>query len=221
MKALHWTAAVVLTVLVSAGAGAISTPQLMKIQGSLSDQTGGTPVPANGAFSMTFTLFDDELGGMDLATETQSVTVVDGFYEVNLAFAASAFDGPTTDRYIEIEVEDEVLSPRLRVVSAPYAYTAEKLDGKDSTDLDQSAEVAAVQTQFDDHGTVGDPHMQYVRKAGDTMSGSLFVERRRDDPRRCGRQRRCLLAQDRGRVVQSVPRGSAYRQRREHLAHRG
>ncbi|MCP3972951.1 MAG: DUF1566 domain-containing protein [bacterium] len=175
MKALHWTAVVVLTVLVSIGSGATSTPQLLKIQGFLSDQTGGSPVPANGAFSMTFTLFDDALTGVPLATDSQSVTVTDGIYEVALAFDASAFDGPTSVRYVEIQVEGELLSPRTQVVSTPYAYTAEKLAGQDATDLDQSAEVTAVQTQLDTHETGGDPHTQYVEKAGDTMSGPLFV----------------------------------------------
>jgi hypothetical protein len=124
-----------------------STPQLLKVQGFLSDQSGGSPLPANGTFNMTFKLFDDEFAGLQHgSTLAEVVTVTDGVYDVSLAFDTDVFDGP--DRWIEIAVEGEVLSPRVRAFSTPYAFRAEMLDDKDSVDLDQAAAVAAMQGQI-------------------------------------------------------------------------
>ena len=45
-----------------------STPQVIKLQGFLSDTSGGNSVPANGTFSMTFDLYDADLGGLLIRT---------------------------------------------------------------------------------------------------------------------------------------------------------
>ena len=56
--------AVLLAILIAAPAIAqVSTPPSIKMQGHLSDKTGGTPVPAEGTYTMTFDLYDDEFAG--------------------------------------------------------------------------------------------------------------------------------------------------------------
>jgi len=125
-----------------------STPQVIKVHGFLSDSTGGSSVPADGTYAMTFTLYDAELGGLPVATAGPlSVSVTAGVYSVDLPFSAPEFSA--AERWIEIRVGGEILSPRLRVVSGPFAYVAEKLDGMDAS--------------------------EFVLKAGDTMTGGLTV----------------------------------------------
>ena len=45
-----------------------ATPQSIRVQGSLMDRSSGTTVPAQGVFSMTFVLFDGQIGGLPIAT---------------------------------------------------------------------------------------------------------------------------------------------------------
>ncbi len=135
-----------------------STPQLIKLQGFLSDSSGGSSVPANGTFTMTFDLYDADLGGLLIASVGPiPVDVTDGLYSVELPLVSSDFDG--TERYIEITVNGEVLSPRVRMLSAPFAYKAETLDGAEASDLEESAEIsagdAALQAQIDGLAATG------------------------------------------------------------------
>jgi len=126
--------AVLLTILVGIPALASSTPQSTKMQGYLSDTSGGTPVPADGSYTMQFDLYDDEFAGLLIASSgAMAVQVSAGLYEVDLPFAAADFGA--SSRYIEITVATETLSPRVKVSSAPFAYVAEKLDGMDSTEF--------------------------------------------------------------------------------------
>jgi hypothetical protein len=102
----------------------------------------GSPVPANGPFSMTFRLFDADPGGLLLAGVGPVVVDVDeGLYDVELPLPATLFDG--TQRFLEIEIDGEVLAPRLRVASTPFAYMAEKVGGFAASELEESAEIAS------------------------------------------------------------------------------
>lgn len=191
-------AAVILTgllVVPGVASGQPSTPQVLRVQGFLSDGLSGSPVPANGPYSMTFRLFDDEFAGLLLATAgPQTVDVTEGVYQVELPFPSGLFDG--TERYLEIEVEDELLAPRLKVVSAPFAYMAEKVGGFAATDLEESAEIdtkiadhdaapgahpsleesAEIVAAVAAHESATDPHTAYVNRAGDSMSGALSID---------------------------------------------
>ena len=174
-------------------AAQISTPQLLRVQGHLSDRQSGSPVPADGSFSMTFRLFDADLGGQLVAGSGPLIVTVDqGIYEVDLPFSASAFSG--TERWLEIEVEGELLAPRLRVVSTPFAYMAEKVGGFSASELDESDEITAhaavpdahrehasleesaeIGTALAAHGAAADPHPGYLKRSGDTIDGTLAV----------------------------------------------
>lgn len=91
-------------------------------QGRLTD--AGVPVATN--YDLRFTLFDAASGGTSLGTvERINVSVSNGVFTVKLDFGSAAFDGSV--RYIETEARPTgvgsyaSLSPRIQVVSVPYA----------------------------------------------------------------------------------------------------
>ncbi len=95
---------------------ALACAQPFTYQGLLKD--GGSP--ANGAFSMTFRLYDTATGGTPLSTVGPlNVAVSNGLFSVELNFPASVWDGGT--RYLEIQVGSTPLSPRVKITPTPYA----------------------------------------------------------------------------------------------------
>ena len=114
-----------------------SVPNLIDYQGKITDSSSN---PITSSVSITFTIYDDATGGINLWDETHaSVTPVDGLVHVLLgsqtAFEPSLFDG--SDLWLGINVNDDgEMAPRLRIVSVPYAIyanDADKLDGYDSS----------------------------------------------------------------------------------------
>jgi len=102
-----------------------TTPLAIKVQGYLTDTTGGTPVPANDVHDMVFEIFDAQVGGSQVAAVGPlAVEVSDGRYEAELPLGPSLFEGPT--RYLQITINSEVLLPRIKIVSVPYAFRAEQ-----------------------------------------------------------------------------------------------
>ena len=97
-------------------------PQKLSLQGNLT-ATGGAPVTST--LSMTFSLWDQAEGGTQAWTETQSVTVANGLYNVLLGSVsplAIAFDKPY---YLEIQVAgDTPMTPRRALASVAYAANA-------------------------------------------------------------------------------------------------
>ncbi|MCX7687971.1 MAG: hypothetical protein N2045_08380 [Fimbriimonadales bacterium] len=78
--------------------------------------------PVNGTRSMTFKLFTALTGGSQVgSTITQNVNVQNGLFTVELNFGA-VWDG--SDRYLEISVDGNTLSPRVKINPTPYASTA-------------------------------------------------------------------------------------------------
>jgi len=78
--------------------------------------------PVNGTRSMTFKLFTALTGGSQVgSTITQNVNVQNGLFTVELNFGA-VWDG--SDRYLEISVDGNTLSPRVKINPTPYAIRA-------------------------------------------------------------------------------------------------
>lgn len=127
--------AVILGTAFSVTPEAITVPGLIYYQGRLTDAVGA---PKNGTFSMTFRIYNAATGGTKYWEETQpAVTVTNGLFNVllgsvNLLDPATELpDGP--ECYLEIEIEGEVITPRVRIVSSAYALKAgdaDKLDGQ-------------------------------------------------------------------------------------------
>jgi hypothetical protein len=92
-------------------------------QGQLRD--GGTN--ANGAYTMIFKLYDASTNGNQIsATITNSPTLFNGLFSVNLDFGAGAFNGSA--RWLDITITNgpttQTLWPRVQVLPSPYAQFA-------------------------------------------------------------------------------------------------
>jgi|GEM_PF-4626122 len=108
-------------------------PTKMSYQGKLTDASG---VPLNGTYSMTFRVYGVSSGGTALWSEVydnaNKVSVVNGHFSVELGsisgLNSTVFSGGS--RYLGIQVEnDSEMSPRVSLLSVPYAYEAEKVGG--------------------------------------------------------------------------------------------
>jgi len=105
-------------------------PQLMNYQGRLTNSSGS---PLDTTVSMIFTIYDDSTGGNAKWTETHpSVTVTDGLFNVLLGSVSTIIDDTVFNsdtRYLGIKVGSNAeISPRSRLVSAPYAFKALNAD---------------------------------------------------------------------------------------------
>ncbi len=98
-------------------------PNHIPFQGRLADSSGN---PVNGNVQITFGLYDVETGGTYLWSETQTVSISDGLFSVNLGsftpLDETYFSG--SDRWIGISVgSDSEMTPRTKLSSVPYAFT--------------------------------------------------------------------------------------------------
>ena len=100
-------------------------------QGHLADSNGN---PLNDTVSLTFAIYDAETGGNVIwGPETHAaVDVQDGLFSVGLGtiqpLSADVWTGG--DRYLEITVDGQTLSPREPIRAVPFAQMAGELDGR-------------------------------------------------------------------------------------------
>jgi hypothetical protein len=109
---------------VTSGTDAISIPQLINYQGKLTDASGN-PV-ANGPYDFTFQIWNAASSGSKLWEETQSgVTVTDGMFNVQLGAHGLAPVIPDAgSAWLQVIVGATPINQRIRLVSTPYAYSA-------------------------------------------------------------------------------------------------
>lgn len=112
----------------AAPVAAVVMPMRIPFQGKLIDPA--TNNPKNGAFSMQFKLYNAPTGGAALFTETQTVTVVNGQFTVQIGtvtyLSADLLSGASA--YLGVTVgADAEMSPRQPLSMSPYAYTAVQL----------------------------------------------------------------------------------------------
>lgn len=111
----------VVTLLSSLALGQV--PEQLGYQGRLL-KADGTPVA--GLVDITFRIHGARTGGTALWGEQQRVALSDGYYSVALgattALPAGVLSG--VERYLAIEVGGEELTPRLPILSVPYALAA-------------------------------------------------------------------------------------------------
>ena len=76
---------------------------------------------ANGSFNMTFSLWNAVVGGTQIDSNNvlNGVSVVDGKFNVGLHFGAESFG--SSDRWLNIVVNRNTLSPRQPVTRTPVA----------------------------------------------------------------------------------------------------
>jgi hypothetical protein len=105
-------------------ASAELVPSLMTQQGRLMNAAGE---PVAGSVNITFTLYGQLSGGVSLWTETQSITLDEGYFSARLGEATpldpALFDGG--ELYLAVKVgTDAEMTPRQPLVSVPYAFAA-------------------------------------------------------------------------------------------------
>jgi len=101
-----------------------NVPNLISFQGRLADENGDA---INTTINITFSLYEDEFVGSTLWTESQSVDVVEGLFNVVLGEITSLDedDFDSADRWIGITVgTDSEMTPRTRITAVPYALQA-------------------------------------------------------------------------------------------------
>jgi len=109
----------------------------MNFQGYLADNAG---TPINGNANITFTIWTASSGGSQVwSSGSQSVTIENGVFSVVLNVSSSVFE-TGEDRWLQLNVEGEVLSPRVQITSVGYAYNAEKFDGHQWDDVPSSSD---------------------------------------------------------------------------------
>jgi hypothetical protein len=123
------TSAVVLAIILAAPSAFAAVPNTITQQGRLLN-TDGTP--ATGTVMMTFSLYADGTTATNIWTETQSVTLDDGYFSVQLgsmtSFTPPVFDGSA--RFLGLKVgTDSEMTPREEVTSVPYAFMAQNAVG--------------------------------------------------------------------------------------------
>jgi microcystin-dependent protein len=127
--------------LVSSAFGEARPPRLMTYQGYVRDDQGdplGNSNPVNK--TMQFYVYDAETGGNVKWAEEQIVTVDNGYFSVILGEGNAIGDTPNSlvfegmdrnsdmadSRYVGVKVDGVDINPRLRLMTAPYAYLAQE-----------------------------------------------------------------------------------------------
>jgi hypothetical protein len=104
-------------------------PSVLTQQGRLLDQNGN---PVAGATQFVMTIYDVSNGGSPLWTETQTVTLDDGYFSIKLGettpFGTGLFTGKTL--YLGVKVgADAEMTPRQQIASVPYALVCNNAVG--------------------------------------------------------------------------------------------
>jgi len=116
-------------------------------QGKLANNPDGTNV-TNNTYSVVFTIYTVSdrncTSPSQVWQETQSVTTVDGLFQVNLGSVTALpgsvdFNGSLLCLGVKVGADAE-MSPKIFLTASPYAYNSEKLDGLDSTGFVQLAQ---------------------------------------------------------------------------------
>ena len=107
---------------------ALSVPQSINYQGSLTDSAG---MRLDTTVNITFAIFSAASGGTNLWTETHpSVTVTDGLFHVQLGSITALTDLFSANRWLGITVgNDTEMTPRQQIVSVAHAYRVGTVDG--------------------------------------------------------------------------------------------
>lgn len=110
------------------GISQAAVPGQINYQGILKDSSGRT---LSGNYQMTFAIYSSTTGGSALWSETQTAVVDSGLYNIQLgagtAISPSVFDGTT--RYLGVKVgSDSEMTPRIPMITVPYAFQAANAD---------------------------------------------------------------------------------------------
>ncbi len=92
---------------------------VIPIQGRLTDASG---IPLNGSYSITANIYDVSAGGVARCTDTDTVTVTNGLFNMEIDFCTPS-DINGDQLYLGIKVEsDAEMTPRQGIYAVPYAW---------------------------------------------------------------------------------------------------
>ena len=135
----------------------------INFQGKLTNPDG-TNI-ANGSYSIVFSLYNVASAGTATWAETDSVTVTDGVFQVNLGascpfLTANACNSNTpvdfnnSSIFLGIKVgADPEMTPRVSFTASPYAFNSDKLGGIDKTGFIQNGTAQQATSNFNISGT--------------------------------------------------------------------
>jgi hypothetical protein len=136
------------------GTATAQVPYDMSYQGRLTDSVGA---PLAGPATLELRIFDSFAGGVALYEEVHIGVSLDdsGAFSIRMGagdfttgtFDAALFSG--VNRYLEIVVDGEVLTPRLVIGSVPYAMQAESAPAAEAAADSAQAAADAAQTTAD------------------------------------------------------------------------
>ncbi|MHB0995518.1 MAG: hypothetical protein ACYC2I_04015, partial [Elusimicrobiales bacterium] len=160
---------------------AAAAPNLINYQGRLVDNNGN---PMSGTKTVVFRICDSLAASCasPLWTDSYSVTLENGIFSVKLGSGATPLTSSVysaDDRYLEIVVDAVTLSPRVQLVSVPFALAASNITSANnvsiSTGVIVSGHVQAVKFYGDGSALTGisTSDSTKVAKTGDTMTGRL------------------------------------------------
>ena len=143
-------------------------PPRMSYQGVLKE-AGGRGVP-DGDYDLTFRLYDTEVGGTPIWTETQTVEVTDGIFSAVLGTVnplGLSFDRPY---WLGVAVGEEAeLTPRTELTAAPYSFYAKSLADSSVTEA-KLADGAVTGAKIADGAVTGS------EIAADAVTGAHIVD---------------------------------------------
>ena len=113
------------------GVAAAQVPHTLNYQGFLTSLSGA---PVNNAgLQMVFNIYDLPSGGVALHTETQTVVVSNGIFNVLLGTSAALTLPFATQHYLGVRaVGDPEMSPRQALAASPYAIRAATAESADA-----------------------------------------------------------------------------------------
>ena len=100
-----------------------SVPRLLSYQGFLTVGNAG-PV-SDGQYTVNFRLFGEEEGGSEFWSETHLVNISDGLVSAVLGSKGFPIESVPMNSYLEIEIDDKVLSPRQQITSVLYSVLSD------------------------------------------------------------------------------------------------
>jgi len=169
----------VLSVLLLASLAYTEVPRLINYQARLTDNDG---LLLDTTVSMTFTIYDDEVGGAVLWSETfPSVTVDSGGFSVilgsTMTIGDDVFSGDQGWLGVQIGTDSE-MSPRSQLTGVPYSFVTQGVDGDIHTDpgllqvdnyLQVGSSSGALQKIIKDNNGFGDPGIEVFNTTGNLI----------------------------------------------------
>jgi hypothetical protein len=132
----------------------------INFQGKLTNPNGTNL--ANGNYNFVFSLYSAASGGSAIWTESDTITLTDGIFQINLGPSASGantnfanVDFNSDSIYLGIKVgADAEMSPRVQFTATPYAFNSEKLGGISAAGFAQLNPASAQSGSLNVSGTV-------------------------------------------------------------------